>query len=123
MKLTDVARLRKFMALTTSDNDAEALAALRQANKLLAVHGLTWEAVFNRTIKADISIEEVNDSSDTPKVSDMADHIDAALQKLLDKTPPGSFRDFVLDLESKWRTTRYLTKPQRDALFKAAQRL
>lgn len=38
------------MMRTTSENDAEALASLRAANRLLASHHLTWDAVFARTV-------------------------------------------------------------------------
>lgn len=121
MKLSDVSRLRKFMALTTSDNDAESLAALRQANKLLAANNLTWANVFDRTIKPEVTVEEV-EHVDTPRSNDLAPQIEDALQKVLEATKPGSFRNFILDLEAKWQERHYLTKGQRDALFAAARR-
>ena len=36
-------RLAKVMAMTTSSHDAEALAAVRRANGILAKHQLTWQ--------------------------------------------------------------------------------
>lgn len=42
----DFQRLAKLLALTTSENDHEALSAIRQANKLLKAEKLTWEQVI-----------------------------------------------------------------------------
>ena len=36
-------KLKKLMALTTSENDGEALNALRAANRILARNDLSWE--------------------------------------------------------------------------------
>lgn len=44
----DRERLTKLLAMTTSDNDGEALNALRMANKLLAAEQLTWEEVLGQ---------------------------------------------------------------------------
>lgn len=51
----DREKLAKIMAMTTSDTDPEALAALRMANKLLAAEKLTWEDVL-RTRGHDVKI-------------------------------------------------------------------
>jgi hypothetical protein len=40
------ARLVKLMMMTTSDNDAEALAAMRKANVLLDAVGLNWDELL-----------------------------------------------------------------------------
>ncbi len=42
----DRERLTKLLALTTSDIDAEALAAIRMANKMLTVEKLTWGEIL-----------------------------------------------------------------------------
>lgn len=39
-------KLKKILALTTSDNDHEALVAIRQANILLQECGMTWSKLF-----------------------------------------------------------------------------
>lgn len=39
--------------LTQSNNDHEALAAIRKANQLLAVHNLNWEQYFGVAIRFD----------------------------------------------------------------------
>jgi hypothetical protein len=42
----DQEKLIKLLMLTTSDNDAEALSAIRHANQLLKRTGSTWAAVI-----------------------------------------------------------------------------
>lgn len=41
-----MSRFAKLMAMTTSDNDNEALIALRQANKILAEKKMTWREII-----------------------------------------------------------------------------
>jgi len=43
----DREKLVKLLAMTTSKNDHEALAALRMANKLLSAEKLTWREVLD----------------------------------------------------------------------------
>jgi hypothetical protein len=50
MNLGDFNKLKKLMMLTTSENDVEALAALRKANSLLKAASVTWDRVFARTV-------------------------------------------------------------------------
>jgi hypothetical protein len=42
----DRARLSKLLALTTSDNDHEAIGCIRAANRMLAAEKLSWEEVL-----------------------------------------------------------------------------
>lgn len=49
--------IKKFMAMTTSESDAEALAALRRANAILARHGLTWDMVLTKVVTVGIEVE------------------------------------------------------------------
>ena len=50
--LAELSQLKKFMMLTFSDNDPEALAALRKANGLLKKYQLTWDEVLSRSVQA-----------------------------------------------------------------------
>lgn len=43
--MLDRTRLAKLLALTGSDNDAEALAAVRKANEMVRGHNMTWAEV------------------------------------------------------------------------------
>lgn len=48
--MLDKNRLAKVLALTQSENDAEALAASRKANEIIKGEGLTWPDVFTATV-------------------------------------------------------------------------
>jgi hypothetical protein len=46
VKLAEIERLKKLLALTQSENDHEALAAMRRANAILAKHNIDWNSLF-----------------------------------------------------------------------------
>lgn len=117
MKLKDFNTLKKIMARTTSDNDAEALESIRAANRLLASESLTWQRVLDKTVSVRHEIEDV------PRDFDFAGGVDinATFERALDKAT-GSFRDFLLSLQEQWEEKAWLSESQKDALFKAAER-
>jgi len=47
MRQSDLINLFKFMGLTNSPSDAEALAALRRVNNMLNQAGKTWEDMYD----------------------------------------------------------------------------
>lgn len=64
-------RLVKLLAMTTSDNDGEALNALRMANKMLAAEKMTWEqvlAVQGSNISITLQRRPMTESYDTREV-------------------------------------------------------
>lgn len=58
MKLKDYVRLKNFMERTTSDSDAEALTALRMANRILAAEGIGWGRVFDKLVTVVAEVEQ-----------------------------------------------------------------
>jgi hypothetical protein len=54
----DLGKMTKFMSRTDSDNDAEALACLRQANAMLRKAGTGWGDMFVRLMVQDIKEEK-----------------------------------------------------------------
>ncbi len=52
-------RLAKVMAMTTSSHDAEALAAVRRANGILAKHQLTWQEALG-PVRRTVRFEQPN---------------------------------------------------------------
>lgn len=118
MKLTDFQRLQKFMQLTASENDAEALAAIRQANALLIRCGVNWERFFKRTVT--LEIENATEDGGASVSED--EELDIAFQKALDKVPSGNFRGVLLDIQAQWQERRFLSKRQKEVVFNAARR-
>lgn len=54
MKRADFDRLRKFMKLTQSENDAEALSAIRMANRVIERAEVTWDRFFDRAVRVEV---------------------------------------------------------------------
>lgn len=52
ISLGELSQLKKLMAMTFSDNDPEALVALRKANGVLKKYSLTWDEVLSRSVQA-----------------------------------------------------------------------
>lgn len=97
---------------TTSENDAEALASLRAANRLLAQHSLTWDSVFARTVTV------VNEIIDNTK-SDSDE--DALFEKALEGTT-GKFRDVLLSIYEQYHSGHRLSEKQWQVIRNAASR-
>lgn len=55
-------KLIKFMMLTNSESEGEALNAIRMANKLLKKEGKTWEEVINSPTNKRKSFLDLTDS-------------------------------------------------------------
>jgi hypothetical protein len=106
----------KLMMLTTSDQDGEALTALRKANAMLAAENKNWEeflAVGAGPSSTNYGVAKYTD----PKV------IDPIFEKLFREVPYMSgFRDFVNDVYQFWLSNHFLTEKQFQALNRAASR-
>lgn len=116
ISLTDLAQVKKYMGLTFSVHDGEALSALRKVNSILKKHALTWDEVLSRTVKADsLPIEESGEMS-------IGDQIRKALDLVRSTQMSDSFAVFLSSIEAQYEQTGYLTPEQRRPLFAAAKR-
>jgi len=118
MKLADFARFKKFMELTMSDNEGEALSALRMANKLIKSEGLTWTRVLDRSIQIVPQFEDKNESEHGVT----EDELEAMFEAVLDESN-GSFRDVVQSIYSQWKERGFITPRQREVIVAAFRRL
>lgn len=121
MKLADFNKLKKFMNLTFSDVDAEALAALRQANKVLKREGLDWDRVMNKLVTIDGPAIEEAPQDRAPTRSEYEKSIELKFEAVRE-TARDSFKEFIDSLYDQWEKRHYLTPGQYDALTKAAAR-
>lgn len=123
MSLKEFDRLKKFMAMTDSPVDAEAVAALRQARKLLTAHSYDWAAVLNRLVRLDAEAadpEDVPERDEPPARGDF----DAAVDRLFeDVARADANSDFVDSLKEQWDRRRWLSPKQVKALRENVQRL
>jgi hypothetical protein len=127
MKLHDFNRLKKFMQMTFSDSDNEALTAMRQANAVLKREGLDWTRVLDRVVTLDV--EDADEPSPPsrnatraaqPHGIDEAKRINDAFDTIEDNDPRAGFADFIASLKAQWERRHHLTENQKAALFKAA---
>lgn len=85
-------RIVKLLNLSASDNDHEALLALRNAQKLMKQGGLTWEALFAGTASSTARTA----SAQTPK----------ARSRQANKPPSKPMRDIEVPPEPKYKPAR-----------------
>ena len=137
LTLSDLDRLKRFMGIAySSDQDGEALNALRMANKLLRSGGLDWNDVFTRMITVKESygnyspgprVREYEDEGEfEPQVKsdpgDMRSQIEAAFRDLEGKTGSNKkFENFINSLREQFDRDGYLSQAQRASLFKSAR--
>lgn len=102
MNLKTYNQLRKLMQLTLSDNDTEALAALRKANALLREHSYDWNSAFDRLVKVESPVEMAAESGGASKppaprarsTDPDALRIDNAFEEIEERDPRGSRMGF-----------------------------
>jgi hypothetical protein len=123
MDLKDFALLKKFMMMTTSSQDGEALAAIRKSNAILAKDNRNWQEVLDQVVSVSAAASGTTSAAPPGPMSKTPEEIQNALQFLLDKLQPGNtFRDFVLSLEEQFTNRAFLSQRQIEVLFKAYDR-
>lgn len=113
MNLKDLAQLKKLMTLSTSDNDHEALACLRQATSILVRNGYTWEMALSR------SISVINEVEPAPPADD---DLDAAFDLAL-RDARGEFRGVLESIREQYTARGFISLRQREVVMGAADRV
>ena len=123
MSVKEFGHLKKFMMMTTSDNEQEALTALRMANNILKKHNVNWDAVFARLVKVGNQIESADDVEAKVMSGQRSSRvrITEALEIAMTNAT-GSFYSFLHSLSEQFENTGRLTQAQEDAIIKSAQR-
>lgn len=116
MKLDDFKRFKGMMERTTSENDNEALVALRAANRLLARESLTWTRVLDRSVQIAVPFESASTAAGQTDDEEMEALFDVALNK----TKPGNFKEMLQDIYSQWQTKGRISARQRQVVEEAA---
>lgn len=121
MTATEFEKFIKLMMMTTSDQDHEALVALRKANSYLASMNRNWEEILRGKV---IIKGGVNQEPPSPYVQHTDEReIDGMFEVLMRTVPMrSSFRDFVEDVHQYWEKRGYLTDAQYKALKRAMER-
>lgn len=129
----DREKLIKVLALTSSDVDGEALAAIRTANKILAAEGTTWGDLLKEPPRTTINIS----TGRTPAAGTYKSDEDWVPPHLKDQViinmmfravyaqPRGTADDFwkfVDSIHERWRKHGNLSQGQYAALKRSYQR-
>jgi hypothetical protein len=115
LPLAQFRQLVKVMALTTSPSDAEALAAVRRANAVLAAANLTWPDVLNRVVTVEQPLEQVlNGHGRTPDAEELLGEAET-----LDLRQ--GHADFVATLRERYDARGHLTTNELSALRQLLQ--
>ncbi len=113
MKMADFNRLKKFMAMTTSPNDAEALVAVRRANALIESEGLTWTRVLDRSVKVINEIEAAPESyGEETSVAGKDPDLDVAFLAI-DEMRDGTFKRTLEDIHRQYLEKGWVSPAQR----------
>ncbi len=120
MSLPQLETFTKLMMLTTSNNDAEALTAIRKANAMLASMNNNWQDFIAgkvRLVSAATSLADDDVAAGVATNFDNEEEIRKLFQRLYDKTSPeSSFLDFVDSVHEWWQEKGFLTKSQYEAI-------
>lgn len=117
MKLDDFRRFKGMMERTTSDNDHEALASMRAANRLLVREGLTWTRVLDRSVSINLPFETAADAHGEPD----RDEMEALFEQAMEGAN-GEFRDVLESIHEQWERKHWLSPKQRQVVEDAARR-
>lgn len=124
MPMGEFKKLTKLMMMTNSENDQEALTAIRGANKILAKHNYDWNATFGRLVKVEgempVEIEEAPDEK--REASILRSRVNNAFATIEESDPRGDFADFIASLKDQWDKRGRLTENQLSALFRSADK-
>lgn len=132
MPLAELVMFKKIMGMTFSDQDGEALNAIRKANAMLAKHNLDWYDVLGRAVNgaADPPPQPQpqpkpayqGERAEAPKAQPNKLSIEEQIRRAFDELRGnlhGSFETFINSLETQFRDKGDLSIDQRRALFKA----
>lgn len=116
--MLDKARLAKILALTTSDNDGEALSAIRRANAAIKAEGLQWSDLITAAVTTGMTVAPAAGEDWVPP------HLkDASVIELMFRTvfaqPRSSNEEFWKFMESihgRWTKHGALSQGQYQAL-------
>lgn len=115
----DFELLKKVMGMTGSDQDGEALSAVRTANKILKSHKKNWEDVFNSKIFVVQPPRPVE-----PKTKRGDPELEKAFIDLLFRiNKTSTFYKFVQNMQKVWLERGSLTPRQRNSIVSNANKV
>jgi hypothetical protein len=131
----EISQFKKLMMMTTSDNDPEALIAIRKANTILKNNKVNWDELCKQINFNILSVKNTHGFRDSyksyspdhpsePKTSSgrtTSSDILKPLQFAMDRCE-GSFYDFLESLKYQFQNKGWLSEAQVAAIMKSAVR-
>lgn len=114
----DRGELVKILNMTTSNNDNEALVAIRKANEVVKRHGVLWDAVIVASLEDNIPSFLRRNSGMPPARPQSV----VMMEDILDEEISDTTREFIESLMDYWRTWGRLTPKQFAAMKKVYRR-
>lgn len=111
-------RLVKFLELTRSDSDGEALSAMRRANELLKKVNLTWTDLLHKDVRQprqEKTYKYYTQEKDYHPWYQPKNMLDFLVSHLASHS---SIRPFIESLEEQWKERGSLSNKQYEALLK-----
>ncbi len=124
MKLKDFNQLKKIMDRTLSENDHEALASLRAANKIIEKSGVTWGRFFDRAVRIDVEQDPERPVANNAKVVPDAHtlKVNTAFETIEKYDSRRYESAFIQSLLEQWSSRAWLSEDQLDRLFENERR-
>ena len=123
----EISQFKKLMMMTTSDNDPEALIAIRKANTILKNNKVNWDEVCGQLVFTSVgkSSHKFSDKQ-RPKSNwqtgrTTSPSILGPLQFAMNRSD-GSFYDFLESLKFQFESKGWLSEAQVAAIMKSAER-
>jgi len=131
----EINQFKKLMMMTTSDNDPEALIAIRKANTILKNNKVNWDELCKQVNFNSLSVKsphgfrdsyqsyspdyqsEPNTSSGRTTSPDILEPLQFAMDRC-----EGSFYDFLESLKYQFQNKGWLSEAQVAAIMKSAKR-
>ena len=130
--MLDRPKLIKLMMMTTTQNDGEALTAIRKANVMLKVNNVSWSSLLDVPTSAPRRPAPpppkrkpsgpMGRGTSGPAASNRQTFDDPSIPRMIQsllRDTKGSFRDFVERMDDAWNEYGHLTGPQYDAILNA----
>jgi hypothetical protein len=119
----------KLMMMTTSPNDAEALIALRKANRILSEAKVNWAELLAATRQPNEVPRQSERRRPEPEWKnvgderhDDADEIDSLFERAFAQKMSEGFEEFLCSVRMWWERRGFLTERQYRAVKRAASR-
>lgn len=127
--MLDKNRLIKFMMLTTSDQDGEALNALRRANKMLKEAKINWEELLTQSEPKGFShddwfggFSQTNRGERKDSFGYTRNEWDGIVRRCYQEVQ-GRAREFIESIHDQWVSRGSLSPKQKAAILKFYDRL